>query len=426
MVMTEKKSEHFSHPYMVCRIVLILLVSIGGLQAGAQQISPLPKKKLIDFGWNSPSTAEFRKNIKKYENGPFDGVAIKLPGSVGGGNIFMVKDLRHLAADSMQLEHTLDSALPASAVLTDNFVVLYGGSQMNWFSDDDWLMAEKNIRYAANLAKNLRCKGILWDPEPYKPGKNPWKYDEQAENSSRSFEEYSNQVRKRGSQFVKALQSEFPGLTVLSLREFSDFQNGSPFSQFLLPVKHADSVKKELGSSWWGLHIAFSIGILEAMEDNVQFIDCNEEAYYYTSALEFYKARNTLKNEARAFVPENLRSKFASGYSVGAAISADYPAGNWANVITFPFALSGQGKMLSAAQKALWFEHNAYYALLTADEYAWLYTESSNWWTNENIPAGFKEALLRAKQKANQQLPLGFEVENMLKDARLRAAKQKK
>lgn len=402
-----------------CLNILLLL----SFKCFSQVVHLPPQKKLIDFGWNSPFTYELRNNLKKYEKGPFDGVGIKLPKNVGGGNIFMVKDLKEISTDSMQLEMKLAEGMQTSAVLTDNFVVIYGGSQMNWFSDEDWQMADKQIRYAARLAKALHCKGILWDAEPYKPGKNPWKYREQQDADKVSYRDYYSQVRKRGAQFITSIQEEFPGLVLLSLREFSDFQYGSPFSEPLIPVSDIKQTETRLMNAWWGLHLPFTIGIMDAIKDDVTFIDANEEAYYYTSAVEFYQIYHTLKNDARAIVPPALHQKFASVYTIGHAISADYICGNWANIISFPFQLSGQGKMLTAEQQALWFEHNAYYSLRTSDQYAWLYTEKANWWTGENVPKGFADALIRAKKKVTQGEPLGFAVEKMLQTARIKAEK---
>lgn len=328
-----------------------------------------------------------------------------------------------ISAGSLKAELRPIPGLQNSITLTDNFIILYGGSQMDWFSDGDWKTAEKALRYAAKLAKTLGCKGILWDPEAYKPGKNPWRYSDQEGAGRFTYYEFYAQVRKRGAQFIQALQQEYPGLVVLSLRELSDFQQGSPFSQGLLPVKDTTSTRTALQTSWWGLHLPFTIGILDAINPGVKFIDGNEESYYYTSALEFYKIRNTIKNDARALLPESAQQKFASNYFIGHALSADYIMGNWAGLISFPLMLSGQGKVLTEKERAMWFEHNAYYSFITSDEYVWLYTEKSNWWTGENIPAGFRQALLKAKQKARTGEPLDFAIEDMLKTARQKAAK---
>lgn len=343
------------------------------------QVTNLQKqKKLLDFGWNSPYTYDLRDNLKKYEIGVFDGVGIKIPSYAGAGNVFMVHDLRAISADSMQMEMDLAPKTLQSKILTDNFIVLFGGSQMDWFSDDDWIFAEKHIRYAAKIAKSLKCKGILWDAEPYKPGKNPWKYPEQPFANEYTYEQYATQVRKRGAQFINALQEEFPDLIVYSLREFSDYQQGSPFSEPLLPVTDLTYTNNKLKQMWWGLHLPFTIGIFDAIKGKATLVDANEEAYYYTSSQQFYETANILKSDALALVPSELQLKFAAHYKIGQAIAPHYISGSWANLISFPYRLSGQGKMLNTAQQAKWLEHNAFYSLRTSDDYAWLYTEQYN------------------------------------------------
>jgi hypothetical protein len=405
--------------------ILFPLFFLCALHSYSQLVSKAPQKKVIDFGWNSPLLDEYKNNLKKYENSPFNGLTIKLPKNAGAGNIFMVHDLKKISADTMGIELRGATTTPESGVLTDNFLALFGASQMDWFSDADWEITDKYLRYAAQLAKAAHCKGIIWDAEPYQPGKNPWKYVEQINIDKLSYKDYYNQVRKRGAQFIKALQEEYPGLVILSLREFSDFQNGSPYSEPMLPVTDIAATEQKLSKAWWGLHLPFTIGILDAINADTRFIDANEEAYFYTSALEFFQVRNIIKDDARALIPVELHQKYAAQYSIGHAISEDYTNGNWAEVISFPYRLKGQAKMLTPRQRALWFEHNAYYALRTSDEYTWLYTEESNWWTGKNVAPGFAAALMRAKKKIANGEPLGFSVEDMLKKARAKAEKLK-
>ncbi len=405
-------------------ILLIFLAKFSFINA--QVVFDPPKKKLIDFGWNSPFVREYKENMKLYESGPFDGLTIKLSEEACNGNVFMVKNWSKTAPEVKEAEKKLILSLEKSKVLTDNFIVLYGASQMDWFSDDDWALAEDHIRFAARLAKAANCKGILWDPEPYKPGKNPWKYHEQEKAGQLTIEQYYPQVRKRGAQFMKALQEEFPGIIILSLRELSDWQNGSPFSGSLLPVTSKENTIKELENAWWGLHPAFYTGMIDAIQPGTEFIDANEEAYYYTSALEYYMVRSTLTDDAKALVPPELWSKHSMYFRIGHAISADYIAGNWLGMSPFPYRLSGQGLMMTAADRAKWFEHNAYYALRTSDKYAWLYTEDMNWWKNDKLPEGFQEALLRAKSKVNNGQPLGFEIDQIIQAAQNKAEEEYK
>lgn len=178
-----------------------------------------------------------------------------------------------------------------------------------------------------------------------------------------------------------------------------------------------------LAPSYWGLHLPFTLGIVEGIGDEATFIDANEEAYYYTSPLEFYEFRDTIYNSARALMEPGLVRRFRSHYDIGHAVATEYIAGNWAGALpSFPVGLTEQSLMLAPEERALWLEHNAYYALTTSDEYAWIYSEGINWWTGEKLPEGFREALDRARRKVAAQEPLGFEVEDRLAKARAHAA----
>ena len=388
----------------------------------AQIVYQPPSKKLVEFSWASPSTGEFINDIELYDSGPFDGISVKLSKDVGGGNIFMVDNWKEITDEAKEKEYTMIKNIGEQSTLHHNFLVLYGASQMDWFSDEHWNKVDAYIRYAANLAKIGKFKGILWDPEPYKPGKNPWQLSDQPKKDEYSFYEYYVQVRKRGAQFIEAIQDEYPGLVILSLREFSDFQTASPFSQAILPIKDINQARSGIEAGWWGLHLPFTLGILGAIDEDVTFIDGNEEAYFYTSALEYYMIRNDIFNDTRALVSPELHKKFKANYYLGHAVSTDYIAGNWAGQLNaFPYRLTGQATMLTPQERALWFEHNMYYALKTSDEYVWLYSEDLNWWTGEQVPEGFLEALNSARIKVEKENILGFKVELMLEDARDRA-----
>ncbi len=401
-------------------IVLLTILFCPVIRANAQQINTVPQKKLIFFGWSSPTTTAYRDSLKFYEKPVFDGLGIKASTEVGGGNIFMVDLCRTIREETRAKEMQIVAGFTNSTVLTDNFLVIYGASQMNWFSDEDWAIVDANLRYCAKLAKAMKCKGVMWDPEAYKPGINPWEYSKQIGHEQHTFAQFYSQARKRGAQFVTALQEEFPGLVIFSLREFSDFQKGSPFSVGMLPVTDIHAAVTSLSEAWWGLHIPFTIGILDKIAPDVRFIDTNEEAYYYTSALEYFQFRNIIEDDARAFVPKELQQKFASNYEIGHAIAPEYIAGNWAGLLngfTHGQFNSKLAAMLSAQEKARWLEHNTYYALRTADEYAWVYGENINWWTSAKMPTGFAEAIIQAKKKVLAYEPLGFSVEEMLKSA---------
>jgi hypothetical protein len=49
-----------------------------------------------------------------------------------------------------------------------------------------------------------------------------------------------------------------------------------------------------------------------------------------------------------------------------------------------------------------------------------------SWWREEKVPPGYREAIVSAQEKRRGGKPLGFEVEEMLRKARLAAAAKSK
>ena len=74
---------------------------------------------------------------------------------------------------------------------------------------------------------------------------------------------------------------------------------------------------------------------------------------------------------------------------------------------------------MTPEDRAKWFEHNAYWALYTTDEFVWCYGERMNWWKNET-PPGLESAITSARQKIAEGKPLGFDIDPLIE-----AAKQK-
>jgi hypothetical protein len=379
---------------------------------------PAPRKKLIEFGWNSPTPTYLRDNLPSLEKSGFDGVTIKLSDEAGGGYIFDLKKGAAVSQEARVRDAALLRALPPRRKLTHNFLVVHGTSTLDWFSDTDWKKAEEQLRWCARVAHEAGLVGLVWDAEPYN-GFPCWSYDRQPHRATRSFADYYQQVRKRGTQFIQCVQKEFPKLTILSLRQLSDFQTGSPFSASLLPARDVATLQKRLSGAWWGLHAAFTNGILDAIAPGVTFVDGNEDAYFYTSALEFERIVRVLKGDAQVLVEPRNRARYATQYQVGHAVSVDYTLGNWANAIeAFPDYLRKQALELTPEQRVQWFEHNLYHALRTADEYVWVYAEDMNWWDGRKIPPGYREALASAQRKVESGDPPGFEIEGVLQAAR--------
>jgi len=375
-------------------------------------------KKVIECGQDIPSPAYVQQHLRTMERRPFDGVVMRLPAEVVAWDGTLEGRRAHARRELEAL-----AAIEWRGPFTDNFVILHGRSTMDWFSDADWAKVLENVRLCARAARVGRCKGVLWDPEPY-GATNPWVWEQQPGHEGRNFADYEAMARVRGAEFMQALQEEFPGLHVLSMRLLSDFAEGSPFCNPLLHLGEPDRTER-LAGAYYGLHPAFLNGMLDAASPEVVITDANEDAYFYTSALSYFRAYKVLRQDALVLVaPKNHRT-YRAQVRVGHAASVDYVVGRWAGGLGgFPRELTYQGLELTPEQQARWFEHNLYYALSTADEYVWVWTERPlNWWAGEGIPPGIEEALRSVKEKQARGEPLGFAVEEMLAEARARAAR---
>lgn len=375
-------------------VFLLVPPAVSHAQTSA---SNRPVKKLIEYGWDVPYPDQVRKDIRSMEKKPFDGI------------IFRLREWNHAFDprpwDEAKLKPQLeDLAAIEWKTFTDNFLCLYAANnwKMDWFNDEQWKGITANLRTSAKAARIGRCVGIVFDPEPY--GDNPWAYA--GKNKDRSFAEMEVQVRRRGAQFMTALQTELPEVRVLT------FFHQSLFGE-LLAMPDLKERQLRLSGQPWGLLSAFWNGALEAAGPGVRIIDGNELAYYYTAREPFYQAYHRMKQASLGLVPPELRAKHAVTFQAGMALYMDQvlalrqPAEKYLSTYLAP------------QERLRWFEHNVYYALATSDEYVWCYSERMNWW-NDKIPDGAEAAIRSARKKIADGQPLGFEISDIL------AAGQKK
>jgi hypothetical protein len=407
---------------LLVHLLYIILFVFGTTKTNAQQVTyKTADKKIVDLYSNPPAVVEAFEMLSKKPKTSIDGYVIKLPEYVGEGYIFHVEQWKKIAPQQFADFAKSIKNLPEIKHAKENFLMLYAGCTMDWFNDDDWKLVEENIIYSVSVAKKIGMKGICWDPESYK-GHNPWEYAKQPDYKKHTFLEYCAQVRKRGARFMQLIQQYFPGGIILSLRELSDYASGSAYTNKLLSQKDS-LVNIYMEEQFFALRPAFINGNLDALQPGTRWIDGNEDAYYYTSALEFYQNVNTLRHDANMLVDSVNRLKYLSQVEVGNAISSDYIGAKWAKLkdYSFPAYLCSQAYFLTPAQRAIWFEHNTYYSLKTANEYVWLYDEETNWLRNQKIPEGFEKALISAKNKILNKEALGFAVEKMLLEAQKKA-----
>src|SRR3954464_10505426 len=120
-----------------------------------------PPKRLIEFGWDEPDTAFMRQHVTEMEQTPFDGCVFHLTGDSLWG-VWGVK-----AYTDADLKPALDDlkATPFRRFMHNFLRVNTTPGKLDWF--DDHSAVVNNVRQMARVAREGKCKGILFDIEQY-------------------------------------------------------------------------------------------------------------------------------------------------------------------------------------------------------------------------------------------------------------------
>jgi hypothetical protein len=366
-------------------------------------------KKIVEYGWDVPYPAFVRDNIKEMEQRPFEGIIFR---TKGFNHVFDVRPW-----EKKELQGQLDTLGQIQwGKFTDNFLTLYSASKwgMDWYNDEHWETIEENLKLFSLAVKTGKCVGVCFDPEPY--GTDPWVYP--GNTKDKSFDEVCVQVRKRGKQFITALQEHRPELRLLSFFQFGLYES-------ILDEPDAKIRQEKLSKKWMVLLPAFFLGILEGAGPKTIIIDGNETAYYYEDSERYFRAYHAIRQRVLSMVPENLRVKYRNQVQVGMALYIDQVMG------------TRQGDVLSHymphEDQLKFFEHNGYYALTTTDEYVWCYSERMNWWLppakagkDRKLPEGVEAALISARKKYFEGKSLGFDIKDIIAKAREKKKQKQK
>jgi hypothetical protein len=358
---------------------------------------PVRAVKLIEYGWDSPSPEFVRTHITEMERRPFDGVIVRLPD--GGGDVFQPKMWN---AEQLALQLPILSNIKWQS-FDSNFLAMYATSSMDWYDDDDWRVVTEHAAFMGRAAREAHCRGLMFDPEPYGP--SPWNYSAQLHASIHTFDEYQLVVRRRGREFMRALQHEYPGLELLTLHNYSHLLRASA-------TPDLNTREKILTAHVWGLLPAFMNGMLEEADSNTRIIDGHEQSYFFERPEDFARGAAEVRRGAIPYVSPELKDKYVGQFQVAQPVYLDWIFGYFK--LPVPTGVDG----LSGEQRARLAEHHTFYAMKNADRYVWSYSEKMNWWTGEQLPPGADDALRSAKRKFAAGESLGFDVATILGPAR--------
>jgi hypothetical protein len=246
--------------------------------------------------------------------------------------------------------------------------------KLDWF--DDYSAVVTNARLAAVLAREGKCRGILFDIEQYE---GPlFDYRKQRDRESKSWELYAAQARRRGREVLEAFQQGFPNLTIFLTFGYS------------LPWHESRQGKIALAECHYGMLAPFLDGMLEAARDGVRFVDGHELSYGYKEPAHFDQAYTTMEQHLLPIVAASERYRRFFSFGFGLWMDNQWRQVGWDTENFSKNYFSPES-----------FENGLRRAMAVADEYVWIYTETPRWWSKEGkpakLPGAYAEAVRRAR-----------------------------
>lgn len=359
------------------RNALVVLAAIAGLLAATAR--ELPRKKLIEWGWDEPDTAFLRAHILEMEKTPFDGCVYHVMAQTASGPVNLAwRAWGRRAFSEDELKGALDDLRATRLVRFRSNLLRFNltPADLDWYDDHQAVLA--NARLASRVARLGRSAGIALDTEQYEG--RLFDYSRQRDASRRSFADYSAQARRRGRELMQAFEDGYPGLSVLLT-----FGHGA--AHWVRSRAHAEP------QTWgYGLLAPFVDGLIEGASSGT-IVDGYELSYGFKEPARFRGTYQILRDAVPAAVSDPARYSARTSFGFGLWMDFDWRTRGW-NAAD-PSMNYFRAEELYVAARA---------ALETADEYVWIYSEQPRWWSAEGrplkLPDAYAAALRRAKRDA--------------------------
>lgn len=347
-----------------------------------------PRKKLIQLGWDIPTTDYMRRHWAEMdENEPFDGLIYEVAATTADGRRV---SSQYLFDGKPWNRADFDAALADLQAckfqrLRHNFIrINFCPAEFDWADDAAWDAVSKNAAICAEIARKTNG-GLSLDFESY--GAAMFKFDAK---SGRTFAEARALARKRGAQFGGAIVAEYPNVVLLCLWLNS--------VNFYAADSATASLDAALSGASYGLLPAFIDGLLDAAAPETTLVDGCENGYYMNGDAEYRRAAldvlSTTGPGARLVSPEN-RVKYRTQVQAGFGFYLDmYSNPPESRYYRGPEPGETRFERLAANLRAAWE---------AADEYVWVYGEQKRWrpvdseasrsWAPATEPTAWENAL---------------------------------
>jgi len=335
---------------------LLAIFSAAFFVNSAGQQPPF-SKKLVEYGWDYPTVDQLKSNLPAMEKAPFDGVCFSID-----KNILAAFDNTPDPDSRFQFDKL--PGIPWSK-FTDNFLIVRGApaSGAHWLDDQSWDIISQNLKKISKAVSLTGAVGIGFDAEYYfkDSTRNPWVYRPEYYNNL-SYDAVGEYVRKRGQQFMQALQAYKPDIKVLCF--------------WLLGWTWDQHKTRPVEKTTMALYPFFIEGMLEGQNGSSAIIDGNESSYWYQSFIPFVTVGTYIRGVEASLLDARYRDQY-SRISVAESVFVDGLLG----------MAPAYNRGLDSRTKSGWFRDNLYFAYKTTDQYVWLYDERVNWWDNRVDPS---------------------------------------
>jgi hypothetical protein len=330
------------------------------------------KKYLIEFGWDEPDSHYLREHITEMEKLPFDGCVfhINYQKPSGGEGSFTWEGWSSNTISKAQVASAIDDLKTTRFHrFTRNFLRFnVTPGDLDWFEDHSAIL--NNARLAAQIAREGKCQGVLFDIEQYN---SPiFQYHSRRDATNKSWEVYARQVRQRGNEVMRAFREGWPEATIFLTFGYS------------LPWSNSRAGHKSLLDCNYGLLAPFLDGMMEVAAKG-QIIDGAETAYSFNSPARFAPHYKTLREDLLPIVadPGTYQDKISIGFGIW--LDHDWRKSGWdTNDVTKNYFTPAL------------FEASVREALRVADDYVWIYTEQPRWWAKDGQPEKLPDAYVQA------------------------------
>ncbi len=359
---------------MLSRLNLLLVAGVVVLAPvladGARPFRVGPDKKLIEWGWDEPNTAFMRENAERMDRVGFDGVIFHAEPVVDGQPV----NFAWSCWSSRRFEYEQFAQVVADLQacrfqrMTDNFLrfnVCPG--DVDWFDDEAFAVVAHNAAVGARVAREGGCKGFMFDIEMY--GEPLWTYEKLKHRETKSFAEYEAIVTQRGREFMRAVNAEYPDITMMMT--------------FGYGISGVGTDRSKVG---YGLLKNFLDGMYEVAAPRTTIVDGYEGAYSFRRHQQFREAYKTTREKMASFcsVPDRYRKHLRVGFGIW--MDMDFRRYGW--------DLRDFERNYFTPDE---FAYSVFCGLSVCDRYVWVYTEKPLWWTHTRVPTAYRLALRRAR-----------------------------